>query len=107
MKRPLTEAERKLYEEGRCICCGQPVPRLKPPHAFQPYECKDCWKMSRPPDGERVFGVARALMHREFLKRMGYGSSSSGAPKKVNDDREAEAGDDPWSSMHITRKGGS
>lgn len=83
--RPLTEIEKRLRAEGKCIACGQPAERR--PNGFM-FECHECHDV-RTRDlryADKDFGSARASMGHTFRSRLGYNSKSGSAYRRPTRD---------------------
>lgn len=83
-----TDFQKRMYEDSRCICCGQKIKR-KPERLIGPaLECPECFKMGRCRDlsGYAHGGRGQASIGAEYRRRLGYASSEPGANEGRHDD---------------------
>ncbi len=86
--RPLTPDKEALHARHLCVACGQPVPRIRRKAAADvyPLECAACAQQGERVPAARGYGAARASMHHEYCRRLGYSAGATGAPESGEDD---------------------
>ena len=80
----MTEFEKRMMAEGRCIVCGQPATsRVVRGVEMRLKECTACWRRGRgggePPAYESCGG---ADVGSEYRRRMGYSAAAGSAPTR-------------------------
>ena len=82
MRRNRTLTEQRLYESGRCICCGAKLKGMKDKD-----ECKDCYRArcNYVFDHESNRAMVKLENNRAVAMNLGYNTRDGGGPEMNTD----------------------